>query len=74
MTLLVKLNVNWDPLGSFDLQNFEILHLLNRKKSKSRSGGIAVLVKDAMFEHVKVLNSSSESVLWFTVKNSLFHE
>ena len=61
-------------LDSFDIQNFEILHLLNRKKSKSRSGGIAVLVKDTIFEHVKVLNSSSEHVLWFTVKNSLFHE
>ena len=27
-----------------------------------------------MFEHVKVLNSCSENVLWFTVKNLLFHE
>ena len=47
---------------------------LIKKKSKSRSGGIAVLVKDTIFEHVKVLNSSSENVLWFTVKNSLFYE
>ena len=61
-------------LDSFEIQNFEILHLLNRKKAKSRSGGIAVLVKDTIFEHVKILNSSSENVLWFTVNNSLFHE
>ena len=39
------------------------------KKSKSRSGGIAVQVKDTIFEHVKVLNSSSENKLWFTVDN-----
>ena len=62
-------------LDSFDIQNFEILHLLKRKKkTKSRSGGIAVLVKVTIFEHVKILNSCSENVLWFTVKNSLFHE
>ena len=44
-------------LDSFDIQKFEILHLLNRKKSKSRSGGIAVLVKDTIYKHVKGLNS-----------------
>ena len=59
---------------SFDIQNFSILHLINRKQAKIRSGGIAVLVKDTIFEHVKVLNSSSENVLWFTVNNSLLHE
>ena len=48
--------------------------MLNRKKSKSRSGGIAVLVKDTIFENVKVLNSSSENELLFTINNSLFHE
>ena len=61
-------------LDSFDIQNFEFLHLLNRKKSKSRSGGIAVLVKVTIFEYVKVLNSWSDYVLWYTVKKSLFHE
>ena len=49
-------------LDSFDIQKFEILHLLNRKKSKSISGGIAVLVKDTIYKHVKGLNSSSENV------------
>ena len=48
--------------------------MLNRKKSKSRSGGIAVLVKDTIFENVKVLNSSSENELLFAINNSLFHE
>ena len=61
-------------LDSFDVQNFKILQLLNRKNAKSRSGGIAVLIKDAIFEHVKVLQGSSDNVLWFTVNNSLFHE
>ena len=61
-------------LDSFDIQNFSILQLINRKQAKIRSGGIAVLVKDTIFEHVKVLNSSSENVLWFTVNSSLLHE
>ena len=61
-------------LDSFDIQNFKILQLLNRKNATSRSGGIAVLIKDAIFEHVKVLQGSSENVLWLTVNNSLFHE
>ena len=61
-------------MDSFDIQNCKILQLLNRKNAKSRSGGIAVLIKDAVFEHVKVLQGSSENVLLFTVNNSLFHE
>ena len=61
-------------LDSFDIQNFRILHLINRKQAKSRSGGIAVLVKDTIFEHVKILKSTSENVLWFTVNSSLLHD
>ena len=57
-------------LDSFKIQNFDSLHLLNREKTKSRSGGIAVLVKDTISDHIKALNSSSKNVLWFTVNNS----
>ena len=50
------------------------MHSLNCKNAKSRSGGVAVLVKDVIFEHVKILKGSSENVLWFSVDGSLFHD
>ena len=32
------------------------------------------MVKDTIFKHVKVFNSTSENVLWFTVNSTLFYE
>ena len=47
---------------------------MNRKKAKSRSDGIAVLAKESIFEDNSVLKGCSENIIWFNVKNLLFHE
>ena len=49
---LVETELN--SLDSFDIPNFKILYLLNHKNATSRSGGVAVLVKDVIFEYVKL--------------------
>ena len=74
MTLFVWLKVNCFLWIVLTYRILKFCTCLIENESKSRSGGIAVLVKVTIFEHVKILNSCSENVLWFTVKNSLFHE
>ena len=43
---------------------------MNRERARIRSGGIAVLVKDDVFDTVTVLESSGENFYWFTLLNS----
>ena len=47
---------------------------MKRKKAKSRSGDIAVLAKQSIFEDNSVLKGCSENIIWFNVKNLLFRE
>ena len=47
---------------------------MNRKKAKPRSGGIAVLAKESIFEDISVLKGCSENIIWFNVKKLLIHE
>ena len=42
---------------------------MNRDRARIRSGGIAVLVKDEVFDKVAVLKSSGENFYWFTLLN-----
>ena len=41
---------------------------MNRKKAKSRLGGMTVQAKESIFENISVLNGCSENSIWFIVK------
>ena len=59
-----------DDCDHVEIDNFE-LFTKNQKKFKSRSGGVALLVSNNIVQHVKIIQSDCESVLWFHISENL---
>ena len=60
---------HFDRFDNIDIPGFQPLPFMNRDRARIRSGGIAVLVKDEVFDKVTVLKSSGEYFYWFTLLN-----
>ena len=51
------------------LQFFKCLPLMTRTNAKIRSGGIANLVKEHLFDKIKILKNDGDNFNWFTLKD-----
>ena len=63
-----------DDFDSVHISGFTALSLVNRKIFKAKSGGIAVFVKNDLFDYIVPLKGETENVLWFTFKDVVFSE
>ena len=60
-----------DDLDDISFENYN-LHFLNRNHmSKRKPGGIALMYKRSMTEYIKLLDSDSKLVLWFSISKRL---
>ena len=70
--IICLLETKLSNLDTFDILNFKLVSSMHSKNSKTRSGDIAVLAKESIFEDISVLKGCSENVVWFNVKNVFF--
>ena len=53
----------FDYSDTFDFPGYKLLPLMIRKKAKSRSGGIAILIKEKFYDNVKILKNDGENFI-----------
>ena len=70
--LLCFTETKLDQFDSLLIKNFVELPPVVRNNCKSKSGGIAVYVKNHLFDFIDTIKSESENILWFTFKNGVF--
>ena len=58
---------HFDSYDSLDIPVFKCLMTSNNAKVKS--GGIAILVKEHLFDSVKILKNDGDNFYWFTLVN-----
>ena len=60
---------HFDAYDSLDVQGFKCLPLMTRNDAKAKSGGIAILVREYLYDSVKVLKNEGDLFYWFTLLN-----
>ena len=64
------LETKLDNLNSFSLSNYTFIHQSRRQKCLRRSGGIGVFIRNELVQRVKLIESSSDYVLWLRVSET----
>ena len=59
-----------DDLDSISLSNYTFIHQSRRQKCLRRSGGIGVFIRNELVQRVKLIESSSDYVLWLQVSET----
>ena len=59
----------FDSFDLLDVLGFKCLPLMTRTNAKIRSGGIAILVKEHLFDQIKTLKNDGDNFYWFTLKD-----
>ena len=62
---------HFDHFDSIHIPGFTPLHFMIRDKAKYRSGGIAILVKEAVFDKINTVKNSGENFIGFHVQSYL---
>ena len=62
-----------DDLDSISLSNYTFFHQSRRQKCLRRSGGIGVFIRNELVQRVKLIESSSDYVLWLRVSETQHH-
>ena len=58
-----------DEYDTLDKLHFKCLPLMTRNNAKIRSGGIAILVKEHLFDYIKIVKNDGDQFYWFTLEN-----
>ena len=64
------LETKLDDLDSISLSNYTFIHQSRRQKCLRRSGGIGVFIRNELVQRVKLIESSSDYVLWLRVSET----
>ena len=64
----------FDSFDSLDMLGFKCLPLMTRTNAKIRSGGIAILVKEHLFDKIKILKNDVDNFYWFTLKDHFAYD
>ena len=70
MTLLPSQKLNLTPLDSVCVSGFKMFSVV-REKCNRPSGGVAILVKEQLCHHFKVIDSSNENFIICKLKQNL---
>ena len=54
---------------SLDWIGYKCLPLMTRSNVRYRSGGIAILVKDHLFDYIKITKNDGDHLYWFTIED-----
>ena len=65
---------HFDAFDSIDMLGFRCLTLMNRGSAKIKSGGIAILVKEHLYDSIKVLKNDGDHFYWFTLINHFAYD
>ena len=57
---------HFDIYDSVSINGYKLLPTMVRRNVGSKSGGIAVLVRDSIFDTIKVIQNSGENFYWFS--------
>ena len=57
---------HFDRYDAISVEGFTLLPTMVRAEAKCRSGGIAILVRDNIFDSVDIVQNSGENFYWFT--------
>ena len=60
---------HFDAYDSLDILGFKCLPLITRNNAKVRSGGLAILVREHLYDSIKILKSEGDHFYWFTLIN-----
>ena len=60
---------HFDAYDSLDSLGFKCLPLITRNNAKVRSGGLAILVREHLYDSIKILKSEGDHYYWFTLIN-----
>ena len=60
---------HFDAFDSLDIPGFKCLPLITRNNAKVRSGGLAILVREHLYDSIKILESEGDHFYWFTLIN-----
>ena len=60
---------HFDAFDSLDIPGFKCLPLITRNNAKVRSGGLAILVREHLYDSIKILKSEGDHFYWFTLIN-----
>ena len=61
------IETHFDIFDSISINGFKLLPTMVRRNAKSRSGGIAILVRESIFDSIKVVKNSGENFIGFLV-------
>ena len=60
---------HFDVYDSLDILGFKCSPLITRNNAKVRSGGLAILVREHLYDSIKILKSEGDHFYWFTLIN-----
>ena len=59
-----------DKYDIISLDGYTFMHQERRQKYLRKSGGIGVFIKNSLYQHIKLVESSSDYVMWLEVSDA----
>ena len=60
------IETHFDIFDSISINGFKLLPTMVRRNAKSGSAGIAILVRESIYDSIKVVKNSGENFYWFS--------
>ncbi|MCG8046717.1 MAG: reverse transcriptase domain-containing protein [Candidatus Thiodiazotropha endolucinida] len=60
-----------DDVDRVNIDGYQVFSLNRKALARYRSGGITLIYKNELMPHIKVLNSDSKLILWFTISSQI---